>query len=114
MTIKKAEAEVYNDEDKSIVKPPVGYKLNIPAIITFKALGNQKKTLADNITAFRKAFDHPGDSEFVDYNAATRDVSFKVFHFTKYGFKDEESEQQQAQDGDMQSEQFESEQASDV
>lgn len=107
VSIMRQEAEVYNDNDPNVIKPPVGQKLNKPAIITLKGIGNQNKTEAQNITLFKKAFDHPGDSEFLRYDAATGDALFKVFHFTKYRFEDDDSEQQPYDDA--QSEQFESE-----
>jgi len=54
VTIEQGSAEVYADEDPTTVKPPIGQKLNKPAVITLYNMDLKKKTNhEDKVKAFK-------------------------------------------------------------
>ena len=108
VTIKLRTAEVYNDNDpiQLKAKPPVGQKLNKPAEITLnnfilKQFKNQEIAEVYLQRQFQKSSQEGKPCKLLSYNLENRILKFEVEHFTNYGFKDEEDEDQEEEQVDM-------------
>ena len=98
ITIKKSELEVYDDERHTgLNKPPVGQKLNKPAIITlYQLFPKVGRTAAQKEASLRnKLARDPDGAQHLSYDGQTGVWEFKVLHFTKWGAdaSDDEDEQ---------------------
>lgn len=98
ITIKHRSVEVYDDTRHSgINKPPVGQKLNKPALITIKQIFPKKNATAAQKEASLKAAlaQDPEGAEHLSYDANTGVWEFKVQHFTKWGADDSDEDEDQ-------------------
>ena len=92
-------AEVYDDERHigEIAKPPVGQKLNKPAVIklnNMKPRANQ--TVAAKEQALKRALaKDPDGAQHISYDSYSFVWEFKVEHFTKWGADDDDDEDEQ-------------------
>ncbi len=90
---------MYDDTNKNVKKPPVGEKLNKPAIITLKNMELKNKTYNEKIEVYKNVCQKRTDAgepcEFISYDEETKVLKFKVEHFTKYNFDDDEEESQE-------------------
>ena len=96
--INPRDVSVYQAAEEEGTKPPVGTKLNRPAIITFEEVFPYDDPQASN-AAMEKFVDRlkkncaKMDAEFIEYNRGTGVWKIRVQHFSRYGlFEDEEDE----------------------
>lgn len=97
---------VYGEEQE---KPPMGEGLNVPSTIqleqswprssrTSGATTQSQAAVAKAIERHRRGLANVTDTEFVDYDPNTGIWTFKVEHFTTYGF-DESDDEDDFEDG---------------
>lgn len=90
---------VYNLEEMKGTKPPIGSKLNRPAIITIHNIFPPKEaeTSSDLKQKFvRKisSITKKNEAELLSYDVETGDWRFRVFHFSRYGLRDDDSDEE--------------------
>lgn len=85
-------ASVYTQEEKNGTKPPVGTKLNRPAIITlenvFPPEGIPKEKFEKRVAKSTKR----NNAELISYDSSSGRWSFRVLHFSRYALTDDDSE----------------------
>lgn len=92
--IQNASIAVYPDEKFSGSKPPLGTKLNRPAVLTFEEMYPREGASADTDTmdAFEtklRGFANKLGAEFVSYEQGTGQWKIRTFHFSRYGALDD-------------------------
>jgi nuclear pore complex protein Nup98-Nup96 len=85
---------VYPDEIFSATKPPVGTKLNRPAILTFEEMYPRggPRADADAMDAYEaklRNWTKKMDAEFISYERGTGQWKIRTFHFSRYGVLDD-------------------------
>jgi hypothetical protein len=96
--IEKKSVLVYHDQER-VTKPPEGFGLNKPAIITlFKVLPKEGTSALKQLQFESKLKDAclNDGAEFIDYNQVTGVWMFKVNHFSKYGLAESDDEDDSA------------------
>lgn len=104
VTIEARDVAVYDAEEEMSTKPPVGSKLNRPAIITM--VGIFPKDGGENATdEARKKMEKKIDkttkkmgAELLSYDASTGVWKFRVVHFSRYGLSDDDSDEEVVED----------------
>jgi nuclear pore complex protein Nup98-Nup96 len=94
---------VYGDDQE---KPPMGEGLNVPSTIHLeqswpratRSSGVTPQVAAKAVEKHRRGLSQVKDTEFVEYDASTGIWTFKVEHFTTYGF-DESDDENDFEDG---------------
>jgi len=96
INIKSKEVFVYED----IPSPPVGQGLNKPARVTLLNINPKAKNDAGFTSLLEKlkTFCRLNEAEFVSYEKEEGKWSFNVRHFSRYGFADDDDEEE---DGSM-------------
>ena len=94
--LKVRSATVYPDSAK---KPPVGKGLNVPSTIELGNSWPRRKArtpedIAKHIVNLKKV----ADTKFVDYDAKSGTWTFKVDHFTTYGFDEDDEDETDGDD----------------
>mmetsp|Transcript_925 Transcript_925/g.1148 ORF Transcript_925/g.1148 Transcript_925/m.1148 type:complete len:1736 (+) Transcript_925:182-5389(+) len=98
VSIDLKEVAVYDEYEKTGRKPPVGEKLNRPAVITLlnafpkkgagSATAEAKKKYAEKLKKVTEAM----NASFISYEEVKGAWVFKVDHFSRYGLFDEDSD----------------------
>ena len=101
--IKFRDVAVYDAEEENGTKPPLGSKLNRPAVITMYDVF-PKDGGADASEEARSKFEKriskstkKMGAELISYNAETGVWKFRVLHFSRYNLDDSDDEQEESQ-----------------
>jgi hypothetical protein len=94
INIKPKEVFVYED----VPAPPVGFELNKTAIVTLYNIypkDNSEESIKLLVNRLNM-FCVKNESEFISYEKKGGEWSFQVAHFSRYGFDDDDEDEQQA------------------
>ena len=96
VSIEKGAVSVYYDEDNEGEKPPVGTKLNRPALITmydiFPLQGSDAAAIEKNERRVAKSTKKMG-AELISYDGKSGVWSFRVPHFSRYALMDDSDDE---------------------
>jgi nuclear pore complex protein Nup98-Nup96 len=96
-------ASVYTQEEKEGTKPPVGTKLNRPAIITLERMFPPANASSEKFARKVAKSTKKNHAELIKYDASTGEWKFRVLHFSRYALADDDSETESENDQNFES-----------
>eukprot|EP00980_Cylindrotheca_fusiformis_P027840 scaffold22560_cov135-Cylindrotheca_fusiformis.AAC.51 len=94
-------ASVYAQEEKEGSKPPVGTKLNRPAIITLENIFPPEGTSSEKFSRKVEKSTARNHAQLIDYDASAGEWKFRVLHFSRYAWTDEDSDSEESMEQDQ-------------
>ncbi|CAJ1941899.1 unnamed protein product [Cylindrotheca closterium] len=85
-------ASVYTQEEKDGTKPPVGTKLNRPAVITLENVFPPEGTPKDKFEKRVAKSTKRNNAELISYNSSSGKWTFRVLHFSRYALADDDTD----------------------